>query len=230
MPEIEELRQALESGDVSDLLNDKEEEVMIASSLVHIPTYIKDPSKLPPDVLAMMLQNKQTYDFILENFPDALKDIHSAESLQMKTSDKKKPQEDAKNTESKSVKLKRRVSSLIKGQKSILKKDEIKDVETGQGQTPKRNPEKVVDLESLKVRRQSISFRRTQQNTSNSSKYHIRSSSCPDIYKNSMMEEEEKAETFYSEMIDSFKECLSLHYVTLPFVVFCISNFLLYFW
>ena len=120
MPEIEELRQALESGDVSELLSDKEEQVMISSSLVTIPTYIKDPAKLPPDVLAMMINNKQTYDFLLQNFPDALKDIHSAENLQKN----KKNQENAvdskspnkADTESKSVKLKRRVSSLIKGQ------------------------------------------------------------------------------------------------------------------
>ena len=132
MPEIEELRQALESGDVSELLSDKEEQVMISSSLVTIPTYIKDPAKLPPDVLAMMINNKQTYDFLLQNFPDALKDIHSAENLQKN----KKNQENAvdskspnkADTESKSVKLKRRVSSLIKGQnqKSILKNEESK--------------------------------------------------------------------------------------------------------
>ena len=157
MPEIEELRQALESGDVSELLSDKEEQVMISSSLVTIPTYIKDPAKLPPDVLAMMINNKQTYDFLLQNFPDALKDIHSAENLQKN----KKNQENAvdskspnkADTESKSVKLKRRVSSLIKGQnqKSILKNEDTKYINEseivqspGSGQS-KRNQGRVGD-------------------------------------------------------------------------------------
>merc|ERR1719242_2714124 len=77
MPEIEELRQALQTGHVSQLISDNKEEVRIASSLVTIPTYIKDPSMIP--------QNKQNYDFILENYPESLevseqvdKEKHSA--------------------------------------------------------------------------------------------------------------------------------------------------------
>ena len=88
-----------------------------------------------------------------------------------------------------------------------------------------------VEIESLKVRRQSMTYRRScAESTMRSSKFRKRSSSCPDIYKNSMLDEEEEDETFYTSMMDSFKECLSLHYVTVPFVMFCISNFLLYFW
>ena len=80
MPEIEELRMALECGDVSELLGEKEEEVATASSLLTIPTYIKDPSKLPEDVLSLLLQNKQTFHFIQEKYPAALRDLRSAES------------------------------------------------------------------------------------------------------------------------------------------------------
>jgi len=130
------------------------------------------------------------------------------------------------------------VSSLIKGQnqKSILKNEESKYINEseivqspGSGQS-KRNQGKV-EIESLKVRRQSMTYRRScAESTMRSSKFRKRSSSCPDIYKNSMLDEEEEDETFYTSMMDSFKECLSLHYVTVPFVMFCISNFLLYFW
>ena len=49
----------------------------------------------------------------------------------------------------------------------------------------------------------------------------LRSSSCPDIYKNARSAEDDEEETCYGEMLD---------YITLPFIVFCISNFLLYFW
>ena len=235
MPEIEELRQALENGNVSELIKDKEEEVMIASSLITIPTYIKDPSKLPEDVISMMLQNKQTYDYILENYPEALKDIHSVESLIVKNDVKENHfVADAKNSktdsESKSVKLKRRVSSLIKGQKSILKKnEEYKNIEINQ--VPKRrNLEKLkAETETLKVRRQSMTYRGSRFGGPRATN-HVRSSSCPDIYKNTVMEDSQEQGTFYSELLHSFQDCLSLHYVTLPFVAFCISNFLLYFW
>ena len=41
MPEIEELRIALESGDVSTLLQQEKVDETLASSLITIPTYIK---------------------------------------------------------------------------------------------------------------------------------------------------------------------------------------------
>ena len=232
MPEIEELRIALESGDVSELLNDKEEDVMLASSLITIPTYIKDPSKLPEDVLAMILQNKQTYDFILEKYPEALKDIHSAESLHLNGTGGQKLLDKDKNqkmeTESKSVKIKRRVSSLIKGQKSILKKNESKEPEAaGEADVCRRPPEKAVHLQNLKVRRQSMTYRGACLSTP---RYHMRASSCPDIYKNTAAAEESSRDSVCSELLHSVRDCLSLHYVTTPFVVFCFSNFLLYFW
>jgi len=133
------------------------------------------------------------------------------------------------DSESTSVKLKRRVSSLIKGQKSILKKNEQKDVEVNQVPT-RRNLEKLkAETESLKVRRQSMTYRGTRVGGPRVTT-HVRSSSCPDIYKNTVMEDSQEQETFYSELLHSFQDCLSLHYVTLPFVAFCISNFLLYFW
>ena len=196
MPEIEELRQALQTGHVSQLISDNKEEVRIASSLVTIPTYIKDPSKLPQDILAMIAQNKQNYDFILENYPESLevseqvdKEKHSA-ILTKQSNDQ---------GQSKRVKLKRRVSSLMK-----------------HSNIP-RTSEKV-HLQNLKVRRQSMTYRGAILSARNS----LRASSCPDIYKNTMSEEdgEEKG----------WRDCFTLDYVTLPFIVFCVSNFLLYFW
>ena len=46
MPEIEELRLALESGDVSQLIHQDRTEQVLASSLITIPTYIKVSSYL----------------------------------------------------------------------------------------------------------------------------------------------------------------------------------------
>ena len=220
MPEIEELRQALESGDVSELINDKEEEVMVASSLLTIPTYIKDPSKLPEQVLVNIIENKQTYDFIVDNYPEALKDVNSCENIkQQQATESKKPE-----PESKSVKLKRRVSSLIKGgQKSILKKQVSTDEDRA---VKRRNPDKVEDLKTMKIRRQSMTFRK--QNDPRVKK-RVRSSSCPDIYK-SLSTEDDDDDGGCSEIVESVHDCLMLHYVNLPFVVFCISNAILYFW
>ena len=229
MPEIEELRIALQCGNVSDLINEKEEEGMRVSSLLTIPTYIKDPAKLPEDVLSLLLQNKQTYDFIQEKYPAALKDIRSAESLAMRgngecnsddaSGDKTKLEKS--ETEPKSVRLKRRVSSMMKGQKSILKKIDLNG--SNNKQVVQRTPKKFKHIEDMKIRRQSMTYRAP-------SRVVMRSTSCPEIYKSAEAEEDRSADTEYSEILTSVKECLSLHYVTAPFVLFCISNFLLYFW
>ena len=227
MPEIEELRIALQCGDVSDLLDEKEEEGLRVSSLLTIPTYIKDPSKLPEDVLSLLLQNKQTYDFIQEKYPAALKEIKSAESLTMKVNEEINVDVDAtgdktkSETESKSVRLKRRVSSMMKGQKSILKKIDLKGTHWKQVE---RGGASAQLLKDMKIRRQSMTHRGV------TSKYVRRSTSCPEIYKSPEAEEEQSSDSDCSEMVTSVKDCLSLHYVTAPFVLFCISNVLLYFW
>jgi len=129
MPEIEDLRSALETGDVSMFLESDDEEPRLASSLLTLPTYIKNSSKLPSDVVTLMATNKQTYNYILHNYPDSLiaksiSDYTAERDLDMK--------KDHDKSESAGVKLARRVSSLLKGPKSILKKaerDELDKIE-----------------------------------------------------------------------------------------------------
>ena len=218
MPEIEELREALENGDVSELISDDKEEVKIASSLVTIPTYIKDFSKLPQDILALTAQNKQTYDFILENYPDSLKDVQSVEPFpRLKLAEQVEREKHSSQTKRR-AKIQRRVSSMIKGQHSSVKKD--------QELSSKRTAEKV-HIQNLKVRRQSMTYRGASLRTRN----RLRSSSCPDIYKNTMEEEDDEDKSCFREIFQSFRDCFSFDYIlTLPFLVFCVSNFLLYFW
>merc|ERR1711892_381730 len=125
MPEIAELRLALESGDVSQLIQPDKTKQTLASSLITIPTYIKDASKLPEDVLSMLVHNKKTYHYIVESFPESLiaqsiNELEDEESNIGIYNDKNEKHEE----ESAGVKLKKRMSSLLKGQKPILKKRE----------------------------------------------------------------------------------------------------------
>merc|ERR1711892_617384 len=127
MPEIAELRLALESGDVSQLIQLDKTKQTLASSLITIPTYIKDASKLPEDVLSMLVHNKKTYHYIVEKFPESLiaqsinelEDEESNDGIYNENNEKHRNEE-----ESAGVKLKKRMSSLLKGQKPILKKRE----------------------------------------------------------------------------------------------------------
>ena len=122
MPEIEQLRAALQEGDVSHLINEEAEEPMLASSLVTLPTYIKRSSQLPAEVAAMLGHNQETYRYIQENFPDSLTVARSVSDYRLQDDLNVEAKEG--KVETTGVKLKRRVSSMMRT-KSILKKKEV---------------------------------------------------------------------------------------------------------
>ena len=203
----------------------------------------------------MLVQNKKTYDYIVDNFPESLiaksiDDLEHRENKDKVGSDNKYEESSESNrksaVESAGVKLKRRMSSLLKGQHSILKKKEKRDKRKDAHDSdkplveemselipdvPRRNKvmteDKIQGLHNLKIRRQSMTYRGACLSTP---RYHMKSSSCPDIYKNTIVDDTIDEECCAAELSRSMKKCCSLKYITLPFLVFCFSNFLLYFW
>jgi len=246
MPEIEELRIALESGDVSTLLQQEKVDETLASSLITIPTYIKDASKLPEDVLTKLVQSKKAYDYIVQNFPESLiaQSLNNIEEENAKDGSIKEEQIKIDDDESAGLKLKRRMSSLLKGQKPNIKHREKETLQVQNTQEPllsetntlmtssfkeeRPMPEdRAQRLHFLKIRRQSMTYRRACLSTP---RYHMKASSCPDIYKNTIVDDDQKEAGCAAEISRSMTKCCSLNYIKVPFVVFCISNFLLYFW
>jgi len=246
MPEIDELRLALECGDVSLLLHQDVDEQKFASSLITIPTYIKDASKLPEDVLSQLVHNKKTYNYIMENFPESLmtESINNLQPQENNIDDSQSENQHEKGKtymESTGIKLKKKMSSLLKGQRSILKKKEETvqlDLEVNDADKPlleklpvliqevgRENKAMADDrtqhLRNLKMRRQSMTYRKACLSTP---RYHLKASSCPDIYKNTIEHDDTEEEGVAAELSHSMKNCCSLKYITLPFLVFCISN------
>ena len=194
----------------------------------------------------MLVHNKKTYDYIVEKFPESLiaqsiNDLKEEEfivGIECESSEKSENEE-----ESAGVKLKRRMSSLLKGQRPILKKKETdlvpQDIieplleETfvsfpAASRGNKSIPEdKIQRLHNLKIRRQSMTYRGACLSTP---RYHMKASSCPDIYKNTIVDDAPEEESCAKELSRSMTKCCSLKYITIPFLVFCFSNFLLYFW
>lgn len=123
MPEIEELRALLETGGVAEWLENGNENMnpRLACSLLNIPTYIKNPSQVPEEVLLLLATNRQTYDYILDNFPNSLiaKSISDYGNLNKNANGKAT---NINSNESTGVKLKKKVSLLFKEPRSILKK------------------------------------------------------------------------------------------------------------
>merc|ERR1712106_122003 len=144
--------------------------------------------------------------------------------------------------ESAGVKLKKRMSSLLKGQKPILKKKEndstrhdtekplleetyVSFPSSYKGQSIAED--RVQRLHNLKIRRQSMTYRKACLSTP---RYHMKASSCPDIYKNTIIDDTPEEEGCAAELSRSMTKCCTLKYITFPFIIFCFSNFLLYFW
>jgi len=239
MPEIEQLRTALEAGDVTHLLGDQADQPMLASSLLTLPTYIKNTNQLPEDVLQMLIHNQQTFKYIQENYPGSLSTARSVSDYKLEET--RKPED---KTESKGVKLKRRVSSLMRT-KSILKKkgNDVTDDERVGEVSREANPATLPDsmdrprlsipdyrakrLHNLKLRRQSLTYRGACLSTA---RYRMRASSCPDIYRNSIGDLTNQEEGVLVEFKEVVRTCCSLSFITLGFSVFCFSNFVLYFW
>jgi len=127
MPEVDELRTILESGDITGLFSSDElsECPRLSSSLVNIPTYLRCDEPLPDEVINALTNNKAAHKLILEHFPNSLlaKTISLEDNL---VKQNLTPTTNSPNSTKNVIKLKRKVSSLFKNShkplRPILKK------------------------------------------------------------------------------------------------------------
>lgn len=220
MPEIDQLRILLESGDIGALFSQEELQdcPRLSSSLVDLPTFISQNEPLPEEVLHALSRNKAAHKLIVETYPDSL----IARSL----SDNNEEPVDPVNKEDTTTgtKLKRKVSSLFKKKpvKPILKRT-VQQAQQSSQLDAEQNKEHMF-LNHLKVRRQSLTYRGAMLNIS---RYRLRASSCPDIYRNSMT----TIALDDSELDETFRCCRRWHQFMNPaYLVFALSNFILYAW
>ena len=277
MPELTEIKDLLENGDVRALFSKEELKdycPRLSSSLVNIPTYISNGERLPEEVILALSKNQTAYKLVVDNYPEALQFILSGDPNN--ASDNEEENKSNPNllaapeaSEPTGVKLKRKVSSLFRKRpnspmtpnRSILKKPptspslEVPSGDAAEVQTvlnlldnevftesqqqsniviqPKRTA--VKNLHHLRVRRQSLTYRGAMLNIN---RYRLRASSCPDIYRNSMTTIAQGADIENRSVLvsvllgakDFFSECCACNFFNPRFVIFCLSNFVLYAW
>lgn len=112
MPEVDEIRTILESGDITALFSSEElrECPRLSSSLVNLPTYLHCDEPLPDEVINALSRNKAAHKLIREHFPKSLlaRNLSVEEVIQVKEElASEKPNNNV-------IKLKRKVSSLFK--------------------------------------------------------------------------------------------------------------------
>lgn len=199
----------------------------LCSSLVNLPTYVKNGEKVPIEVIELLSTHKNVYNVLLQNYPNLLTPSRSF-------SDSGRLHE---------VHLhKNNVPSPLACEPSAIPSPPVPPSEAAflwwlkrnEITPPRMNPTKKIPpayLKDLRVHRLSLTYRGAMLNIN---RYRLRASSCPDIYRNSMTTIAKEKHDWYAGLID-FKNLLVdmfdfSHFCDIKFLIFAISNFLLYTW
>ncbi|XP_054715516.1 monocarboxylate transporter 14-like [Uloborus diversus] len=193
-----------------------EDSERLCSSLVQLPTYLRD--NLPVEVISELSSKEGGYlNSLLEQHPHLFGAIMTKSTAGSENSSSIIPQnhetrKEKKRGKSKSVSTERSASqnhSAIPRESSFTSKLDAKY------------------LRNMKIQRGSITYRGAMLNIH---RYRLRASSCPDIYRNSMVTiAEEKSCLFLSDLKDLMLAMFDFsNFKNVAYTVFCISNFLLY--
>ncbi|KOC60127.1 Monocarboxylate transporter 12 [Habropoda laboriosa] len=225
------------------------------SSLVSLPTFVKNGEKVPLEVLELLSSRKDVYNVLLQNYPSLLISsrslsssvqfhdqvstpsamfVHMPSSLsELKTEENKRKEQKAKDKN----KVLRSVEQTFQQQTDAgwrlwrLKKSNL-DSSARRSSTlehSRRLP--TAYLKDVRVHRHSLTYRGAMLNIN---RYRLRASSCPDIYRNSMTTMAETKLVWYAglwEFWDLVVDMLDFsHFADSRFLLFAISNFLLHTW
>ncbi|GJQ72422.1 hypothetical protein Trydic_g3501 [Trypoxylus dichotomus] len=199
----------------------------LCSSLVNLPTYVKNGEKVPIEVIELLSTHKNVYNVLMQNYPNLLTPSRSfSDSGRLHEVHLQKnnvPSPLACETSTIPTLPAQFPESALLG---WLKRTEITP--------PRMNPTKKLPpayLKDLRVHRLSLTYRGAMLNIN---RYRLRASSCPDIYRNSMTTIAKEKHDWYAGLVD-FKNLLVdmfdfSHFCDPKFLIFAISNFLLYTW
>nr|CAD7454744.1 unnamed protein product [Timema tahoe] len=255
-PSLDELKVLLQDGRVppgvlpSDKQDGPVELSRFCSSVVNLPTYVRNGEKVPFEVLELLSNNQSLYHLLLQNYPGLMISSHSF-------SDSGRLHENATAGGKKQQPLEAPVKLIEKGAPSPLvviphpavpskpvvvtpskKAKEPANQVTGeealillQQQPGSEKKMTTAHLRDIRMHRNSMTYRGAMLSIK---RYRLRASSCPDIYRNSMITiAQEKNEWYTSlwDVLDVLSDMVDFsHFSDIQFVLFAISNFLLYSW
>ncbi|XP_076386122.1 monocarboxylate transporter 9 [Megachile rotundata] len=228
-------------------LHEEEDGEKLFSSLVSLPTFVKNGEKVPLEVLELLSTRKNVYNVLLQNYPSLLISSRSF-------SDSGALHDQLSTPSARFVPTPSPLSEL-KGEEN---KDKVLPV--SEEQTPQQQADaawrlwwlKKINLDSslrrsstlehtrrlptaylkdIRVHRHSLTYRGAMLNIN---RYRLRASSCPDIYRNSMTTIAKTKLVWYAglwEFWDLVVDMLDFsHFADSRFLLFAISNFLLHTW
>lgn len=189
-----------------DIPEDLKDYERLCNSLVQLPTFIQQGAILPKELIEKMGRQGINYEYFIENYPHLL--ISSASEHELPI------------TESQAVTT--TYNSMSNGCLGPLR--------SSRSAATRRLSSAY--FHNLRLHRRSMTHRNAMLNVH---RYHIRASSCPDIYRNSMItiaqEEEDEICSFLSDLKEALMDMVDISYFkNLKFLLFSVSNLLLYTW
>ncbi|KAK4874831.1 hypothetical protein RN001_014191 [Aquatica leii] len=220
------LQPIIENAEQEDDERESEQDRM-SSSLVNLPTYVRNGEKVPIEVLELLSTHKNVYNVLLQNYPSLLAPSRSfSDSGRLHQSHlavKKPPSPLAEKVPSPPPTTSGTADAAYLW---WLKKNEMTP--------PRLNPQKRLPtayLKDLRVHRLSLTYRGAMLNIN---RYRLRASSCPDIYRNSMTTIAKEKMQWYAGLWDLWDLVVDIidvsHFANAKYLLFAISNFLLYTW
>lgn len=212
-----------------------QEDPHLFSSLVNLPTFVKNGEKIPFGVLEQLAKNRNFHDVLLHNYPHLLTTRSLSASDQISTS----------NDPTLNMIMSPTTMTMSNNQQN---KKHRHTIQIGESETDvadkwlrhhehhhnnHQHHRHVMDiLKDLRIHRHSLTYRGAMLNIN---RYRLRASSCPDIYRNSMTtiasDSRSTAQQLFSEFKKLFKDILDFSYfLDSQFLLFAISNFILYTW
>lgn len=223
-------------------VQDDEDGGKLFSSLVNLPTFVKNGEKVPLEVLELLSTRKNVYNVLLQNYPSLLISSRSFSDSGALHDQLSIPSARFVPTPSPLIDPKKNSTIKEHGEKSCRQNSDaaylwwLKKINTESPlrrsnslQHSKREP--TAYLKDIRVHRHSLTYRGAMLNIN---RYRLRASSCPDIYRNSMTTIAKTKTVWYAglwEFWDLLVDMLDFsHFSDSRFLLFSISNFLLHFW
>ncbi|XP_034935207.1 monocarboxylate transporter 9-like [Chelonus insularis] len=235
-------------------LHGKDNNAKLFSSLLTLPTFIKNGDQIPLEVLDLLATRKDIYSVFMRNYPQILtssKSISDSATLcdistthqNIHTSSKGPPkfQKQDNTNQSNAVDSLSSTQAVSEGNTNDMAFNVaylwwLNKFETESHLNQSTNPEAQkripsAYLKNVKIHRHSLTYRGAMLNIN---RYRLKASSCPDIYRNSMTTIAKNKFVWYSglwEFWDLIVDMLDFsHFTVSKFLLFSISNFLLHTW
>lgn len=200
----------------------------LSSSLVNLPTYVRNGEKVPLEVLELLTSHKHVYNVLLTNYPNMLTPSRSFSDSGRLHDGFLLPKHAA--TQSQLLSQPTTNASVEEDREDPLLSPR-KDHTCTPPPTCLQKKLPTAYLRDLRIHRLSVTYRGAMLNIN---RYRLRASSCPDIYRNSMTTIAREKVQWYAGLWDFWDLLVDIfdfsHFSDPKFLVFAISNFLLYTW